>query len=81
MQGIKGVVTGIVVIFVSLVLFAIIITQSDTAIAAVNASANTYTGVGDFLLLVPLLVLLGLMGYGGWTVVSSARGMGRSRRR
>jgi hypothetical protein len=72
--NLKGMVGGIIVIFVFLVLFELVVTQTDSIWDAVQATVHTFTGLTNFLALIPLLVLLGGMGFGGWVVFQSARG-------
>ncbi len=75
-MNMKAIIAGVITIVVFLIVFSVVVTQSDSLWTAIQLTTHTYTGLTQFVALIPLLVLLGGMGFGGWEVYQGVKGKG-----
>jgi hypothetical protein len=69
--SVKNVIVPIVVLSVTLLFYPILITAVNTLW---TAAGTTYTGFRTFVAIIPMLVLVALMFWGGYNSVQEARG-------
>jgi hypothetical protein len=74
MSRIMGIIMSVIVVIVGLVMFPLVLTQTNTA--ATNEYVATFAGVGAIVGLIPLLYAVGVLGLAGWLAMSALRRSG-----